>query len=38
MVAQFMAQGYSFVAIASDLAMMMRQADTLIRAIRPPGA
>ncbi|MBV6305747.1 2-dehydro-3-deoxyglucarate aldolase [Candidimonas humi] len=38
MVSQFMAQGYSFVAIASDLAMMIRQAGALIQAVRGPDA
>lgn len=35
MVSQFISQGYAFVAVASDMGMMMRQANTFIQAIRP---
>lgn len=35
MVSQFVAQGYAFVAVASDMGMMMRQANAFIQAIRP---
>jgi 2-keto-3-deoxy-L-rhamnonate aldolase RhmA len=34
-VSSFLALGYSFVAVASDLAMMMRQATAFIQAIEP---
>ena len=35
MVGQFIDWGYSYVAIASDMGMMMRQANVLITAIKP---
>jgi 2-dehydro-3-deoxyglucarate aldolase/4-hydroxy-2-oxoheptanedioate aldolase len=35
MVATFVAAGYDFVAVASDMGMMMRQAAAFIEAIRP---
>jgi len=35
MVGQFIDWGYSYVAIASDMGMMMRQANALITAIKP---
>jgi 2-dehydro-3-deoxyglucarate aldolase/4-hydroxy-2-oxoheptanedioate aldolase len=35
MVVSFAAAGYDFVAVASDMGMMMRQAATFIEAIRP---
>lgn len=35
MVSQFISQGYAFVAVASDMGMMMRQANAFIQAIRP---
>ncbi len=35
MVATFVAAGYDFVAVASDMGMMMRQATAFIEAIRP---
>ena len=34
-VSTFVAMGYSFVAVASDMGMMMRQATAFIQAIRP---
>jgi 2-dehydro-3-deoxyglucarate aldolase/4-hydroxy-2-oxoheptanedioate aldolase len=34
MVVSFAAAGYDFVAVASDMGMMMRQATTFIEAIR----
>lgn len=35
MVSQFIGLGYAFVAVASDMGMMMRQANAFIQAIRP---
>jgi 2-dehydro-3-deoxyglucarate aldolase len=35
MVGQFIEWGYSYVAIASDMGMMMRQANAMISALRP---
>jgi len=35
MVTHFIALGYAFVAIASDMGMMMRQAQSFIQAVRP---
>jgi len=35
MVSRFVALGYAFVAVASDMGMMMRQANAFIEAIRP---
>ncbi|MBK6006578.1 2-dehydro-3-deoxyglucarate aldolase [Ramlibacter ginsenosidimutans] len=35
MVSSFVAQGYSFVAVASDMGMMMRQATAFIQALQP---
>lgn len=35
MVSQFVTLGYAFVAVASDMGMMMRQAHAFIQAIRP---
>ncbi|CAM3623407.1 2-dehydro-3,6-dideoxy-6-sulfogluconate aldolase [Bordetella sputigena] len=34
-VSQFLALGYRFVAVASDMGMMMRQATAFVKAIRP---
>lgn len=35
MVSRFVSLGYGFVAVASDMGMLMRQAQTFIQAIRP---
>lgn len=35
MVSRFVALGYAFVAVASDMGMLMRQAQSVIQAIRP---
>jgi len=35
MVTRFVALGYDFVAVASDMGMLMRQATSFIEAIRP---
>jgi 2-keto-3-deoxy-L-rhamnonate aldolase RhmA len=35
MVGQFIDWGYSYVAIASDMGMMMRQANAMITALKP---
>jgi 2-keto-3-deoxy-L-rhamnonate aldolase RhmA len=35
MVGQFIDWGYSYVAVASDMGMMMRQANAMITALKP---